>query len=427
MKAENKILVELKVDIPAYGGVSIGRWKGEIVFIKNAIPGETVEAVLEEEKRDYYIASAVKILDASPDRIEPPCKFFGLCGGCQLQYITYDRQVRLKEEVLTDCIKRFAKTGVNISESLLYDKHWNYRYRGQFKVSQSKTGFYREKTRDVVDIDNCPLMTPEINEYFLKAKRLITDFGIKEIHISYESCAVAFIRASAYLYSHLNKGKAGGGGAASLDKLAKMLMDSGFCGVVIDSGTKIFKYGSPYVTLDLEGMRYTISPMSFFQSHWKLNQRVVRFIKERLQPLNGKRVLDLYSGAGNFSLPVAKDADEVIAVEENPYAIEDGKRNLRINGIKNYRFVHSSIEALQIKDKVDVLIVDPPRLGLTNVATEKILAMMPERIAYVSCNPATLARDLRKLLVKYSIESIRLIDFFPQTYHIESLAFLRLK
>lgn len=424
MKAENKTVIELKVDTPAYGAVSIGRWKGKIVFIKNAIPGETVEAVLEEEKRDYYMASAVKILDASPDRIEPTCKYFGLCGGCQLQYITYDRQVRLKEEVLTNCIKRLAKTEINISEPLLYDKYWNYRYRGQFKVSQGKTGFYREKTRDVVDIDDCPLMTPEIKEYFLKAKRLITDFGIKEIHISYGSYATAFIKASTY-HSYLNKGKVGG--AASLDKLAKMLMDSGFCGIVIDSGTKIFKYGSPYITLDLEGMRYTISPMSFFQSHWKLNQRVVRFIKERLQHLNGKKVLDLYSGAGNFSLPVAKDADEIIAVEENPYAIEDGKRNLKINGIKNYRFIHSSIEALQIKDKVDILIVDPPRLGLTNAATEKILAMMPERIAYVSCNPATLARDLRKLLVKYSIESIRLIDFFPQTYHIESLVFLRLK
>lgn len=418
MKAENKVIT-LKAELPAYGGFSIGRWKGKVVFIKNTIPGETIEAKLEEEKRDYYIASTTKILESSPDRIEPNCKFFGPCGGCQSQHISYQRQIRLKEEILKDSLKRIGKINIELSKSLIYDNPWHYRYRGQFKVLQGKIGFYREKTREVIDIDDCPLMTKEINEYLLKVRGILKNsehlHEVSEVHISYGDEAVALIKT---------RGKQ----PLKLDEIAPAFLHSGFSGVFIDSGEKrLLKYGNHYITLNLEGLKYTISPMSFFQSHWKLNLAVVRFVKDSLQPLRGKRVLDLYSGAGNFSIPIALDASEVNAVEENPFAIEDGKRNLAINNIKNCRFIRSSIEALQIKDSIDILIADPPRLGLTNKAIDKILNVIPERIAYVSCNPTTFARDLKKLLSKYEIESVRVIDFFPQTYHIESLAFLRSK
>lgn len=414
MKAENKTIT-LKAEFPAYGGLSIGKWKGKVVFIKNTIPGEMIEAKLEWERKDYYTASATKILEPSPDRIKPDCKFFGLCGGCQFQYITYNRQTRLKVQILQDCLKRLARIEIPLSQPLIYDNPWNYRCRGQFKISHGKTGFYKEKTREVIDIDNCPLMTEEINEHLAKAKPLLKNIALKEIHISYGDKAVALIKTEDRQFG-------------GWDELSSVFLKSGFSGLVIDLGGKrLLKYGSRYITLDLEGLKYTISPMSFFQSHWRLNQAVVRFIKESLQPLKGKRVLDLYSGAGNFSFPISLDADEVIAVEENPFAIEDGERNLQINGIKNCRFIRSSIEDLDIKDPIDILILDPPRPGLTNIAINKILTIMPERIAYVSCNPTTLSRDLKKLLAKYELDSIRMVDFFPQTYHIESLAFLRLK
>lgn len=426
MKAENNVIT-LKAELPAYGGLSIGKWTGKIVFIKNAIPGETIEAILEEERKDYYTASTTKILEPSPDRIEPLCKFFGqlsvpfsgLCGGCQFQYISYQRQIKLKEEILKDSLKRIGKIDIDLSKSLIYDSPWHYRYRGQFKVSHGKIGFYREKTREVIDIDGCPLMIEEINDYLLKVRGILKNSGylsvVSEIYMSYGNESIALIKT---------KGKQ----PVKWDRLASTFLHAGFSGLFIDSGERrLLKYGSQYITLDLEGLKYTISPKSFFQSHWRLNQTVVGFVKECLQPLKGKKVLDLYSGAGNFSLPIALDSDEVIAVEENPFAIEDGRRNLQINGIKNCRFIRSSIEGLNIKYSTDILILDPPRLGLTNAAMDKILAMMPERIVYVSCNPTTLARDIRKLFAAYELESIRMIDFFPQTYHIESLAFLRMK
>jgi 23S rRNA (uracil1939-C5)-methyltransferase len=207
-----------------------------------------------------------------------------------------------------------------------------------------------------------------------------------------------------------------------------MFLNTGFGGICIeDSNKRLLRYKNQHITLELEGLKYTVSPMSFFQSNWRLNQALVKFIRDSLQKLNGKRVLDLYSGAGNFSLPAALDADEVIAVEENPYAVKDGRRNLKINGIKNCRFIHSSAETFQTNEKFNIFLLDPPRHGLTNKTINNILTMMPEQIVYVSCNPATLARDLKRLLGKYEIGSIRLVDFFPQTYHIESLVFLRLR
>lgn len=411
-------VVTLKAGSPAYGGLSIGKWKGKVVFVKGALPGETVEAQIEEEKRDYYKAATVKIIEPSPDRIEPQCKFFGACGGCQIQYISYHRQIKLKEEILKDCLKRLAKIEINLSESLA-GSPYNYRYRGQFKVSRGGIGFYREKTREVIDIDNCPLMINEINEFLSRTRTMLKRGsalgGIKEMHISCGDGATALVKVKDRRSSAWNA-------------FASTLIESGFSGVFIDFGdNRPLKRGKDFIILSLQNLKYTISPLSFFQSHWRLNQDVVRIVKEQLQPLKGKKVLDMYSGAGNFSIPVALDADGVIAVEENPYAIEDGKRNLQINGIRNCKIIRSSIEALQIKDHMDVIIVDPPRLGLTSRAVEKVLLMKSESIVYISCNPTTLARDLKKLLVKYKIESLRMIDFFPQIYHIEAAAVLRLK
>ncbi len=419
----------VKADFPIYGGYAIGRADGKVIHIKGAIPGETVEVRILKEKRDYSIASVVRALEISADRMQPECRYFGYCGGCHLQYIASERQIALKEQVLSDCLKRIAKIDIALSKPITGDM-WNYRHRGQFKVSCAedgiRIGFYREKTRDVVNVEYCPLMAEGINKLLFSIRELLKkserDFacaGITEIHISLGDCAASLIKASADR------------AFANMDKIASMFMDAGFSGVIINSSKRLIKYGRPYITLDLENIKYTVSPLSFFQSNWTLNLSVVKLIRDNLQPLKGKRMLDLYAGAGNFSLPFASEDAEVIAVEENPYAIEDGKRNLKINRIKNCRFIRSSAGALNasfnISKPFDILILDPPRPGLDNNVFAKIFKMLPENIVYISCNPATLSRDLKKLSVKYRIDSVRMIDFFPQTYHIESIAFLKLR
>ena len=407
----------LKVDRPAYGGLSIGKHEGKIVMISGAaLPGETVEVTVEDEKRDYIKASVRTILEPSPLRIEPACKYFGSCGGCQLQHIPYEMQINLKEDILRDCLKRLAKTETGLSAPLIDGDPWNYRLRGQFKVSHGDIGFYKENTREIVDIDNCPLMAEEINEYLKAIRPVIKNIDVKEIHITTgEESATAFIKP------------ASGAKSVSDTKLsASKFLQLGFSGLCIETqDKKIIRFGKGYVTLKLPGNQtYTVSPETFLQSHWRLNQTVVEFIKDCLQPLKGRRVLDIYSGAGNFSIPLAIDAD-VTAVEENPYAVADGRRNKEINNIKNCRFINSSAENFHTRNNFDIIILDPPRAGITNRLMEMIFSLRPGKIVYVSCNPATFSRDLKKLLSRYYLESLRMIDFFPQTSHIESLALLR--
>ena len=168
---------------------------------------------------------------------------------------------------------------------------------------------------------------------------------------------------------------------------------------------KVLSYGKSYITLDLDNLKYTLSPKSFLQSNWELNQSAIRCVKSGLQFMKGKKVLDLYAGAGNFSLLLGAEYD-VTAIEENPFSIEDGIRNAEINSVQNCTFIHSSAERFRSEERFDIIILDPPRPGLTKKAMQNVLSMEPEKIIYISCNPSTLARDLRVLLRKYDIEHI---------------------
>ncbi len=405
----------IKTQSAVYGGYVIARDNG-IIFIRGAIPEEVVEVSISEKKRDYSVGAVTNVIEPSPHRIEPPCPLFGTCGGCQLQFISYEKQVSMKEEILLDSLHRIGDIEIALSPPLT-EKDYYYRYRGQFKVSpKGAIGFYKEGTREVVPVEECPLMIEEINSLLKKLKDINSPSppfakrwlgGIKEIHVSYGDSAVALIKPK----------------TISEDG-EKTLMDIGFSGIAFENGESV---GKDYIKLDLNGLQYTITPWSFSQAHWALNKKVVELIVNELQPLEGMSVLDLYAGAGNFSLPVSGHASQVVAVEENPHAIEDGQRNAGLNNIKNCKFIKSSAEKYKFHEKFDILILDPPRPGLSNDVMKKVNDLSPKRIVYVSCNPATLARDLKKLKEKYNIDSIRMIDFFPNTYHVEALVFLSLK
>lgn len=396
----------LRPTLPAYGGFSIARDE-KIILIKGAIPGELVEVAIDERKRDYMLATVTQVVEPSEFRVQPNCPVFGICGGCHLQFIAYEKQVSMKEEVLVDSLTRLGGVEVQLAPSLI-DAQWHYRHRAQFKISREGTiGFFRESSRDVVVFETCPLMIGRINELLqrIKGKNLVS--GLKEIHLSAGDSVAVLLK-----------------GAAVDHQLSEAFREIGIASVAVNDA---LIEGSGTVAFDLNGMNYTVSPWSFFQAHWSLNLKVAEFIEARTVPLKGKRVLDLYAGAGNFSLPLARNAEEVVLVEENPFAVEDGSRNLKLNGLKNCRFIQSSAEKYRIQKKFDVIILDPPRPGLTSEVVKKVLDTPSDTIVYISCNPSTLARDLKKLKEKYDIESVQMIDFFPNTFHIEAAAFLRRK
>lgn len=395
----------IKAEDAVYGGYVIAR-DGGVVFIRGAIPGELVEVSVTERKRDYSVASVTGVVEPSDHRVKPWCVYFGRCGGCQLQFVSYEKQVSMKNHVLADCLERIGGIQTELLEPLSgSDSH--YRHRAQFKVSrEGEIGFFREGTRDVVPVAECPVMVKEIND----ALRRITESGVpgvREIHVTSGDCLVALIK-----------------GAGFNEDLAEAFINAGFAGVAFDDYTY---RGSGHVTLDLDGLNYTVSPWSFFQSNWALNRQVAGLISGGLGSPDGMRVLDLYAGAGNFSLCLARAGADVVAVEDSPHSIKDGERNAAINGLQRFRFVRGRAETAKFKGGFHALILDPPRPGLTRAAMERVLAISPQRVAYVSCNPSTFARDLKKLREKYEIDSIRMVDFFPNTYHVESLAFLTIK
>jgi 23S rRNA (uracil1939-C5)-methyltransferase len=398
-----KILESLS---PAYGGYSIARDE-KIILIKGAIPGEVVDVEIQEKKRDYSVGLVVNVVEPSADRVEPPCPVFGECGGCQLQFIRYERQVAMKDEVLRDTLARLGKVETDLAAPLS-GSDWHYRRKAQFKVSKTgEVGFFRESSRDVITFDECPLMNQDINVLLGRIKDKCSVGNLSDIHVAAGDTPVALLKGKGY----------------DTDSFEDFV-GVGLSGIAYNDS---IAYGGAYTGFDLNGLRYTVSPWSFFQAHWELNKRVVEFLVERIGPLEGKHVLDLYAGAGNFSLPSAAHGAEVVAVEENAYAIEDGKRNLELNGIKNCRIVKSSSEKYRINTRFDVIILDPPRPGLTSEVIKKIMDNPSDTIVYVSCNPATLARDLKKLKEIYDLQSVHQIDFFPNTFHIESVSFLRIR
>ena len=403
--------MRLKADAAVYGGYVIARNHLDgmgVVFIKGAVPGETVLVEIAEKRKDYSIALVKEVLEPSPFRVEAPCPHFGFCGGCQLQHVAYGEQLAMKKAILADSLKRLGGIELEPGEPL-FGPRFGYRKRAQFKVSRNgDIGFYKEGTRDVVPIRGCLNLAPKLNELLMKVRGLESLKGIKEVHLTEGDGIIALLR-----------------GREFDEALAEEFISSGFDGVAF--GDDSYR-GKGYVLFDLNGLKYSVSPWSFFQSNWELNLKLVNILKEGLSPLKDKKVLDIYAGGGNFSLPLADEAAKITAVEENPYSVKDGLRNAELNSIKNLKFIKSPVEKFLSGKGLafDIVLADPPRPGLTKEALSCVLALAPERIVYISCNPSTLARDLKRLASKYRVNSIRMIDFFPNTFHIESIAFLSL-
>ena len=313
----------------------------------------------------------------------------------------------MKDEIILDSLRRIGGIEISLGPALS-GLAWNYRQRAQFKVSRDgEVGLFRESSREIVTFQSCPLMDQRINALLQKIKETDGARNLSEIHMAVGDSAIVLLK-----------------GRECDGALSDSYMEIGFSGVMIGDDTPA---GGAFTMLDLNGLKYTVSPRTFFQAHWALNKEVVDFVVQQLSPLSGKKVLDLYAGAGNFSIPLAANDAEVVAVEGNFLAVADGERNAELNGLKNCRFVRMATEKYKIKKKFDVLVLDPPRPGLTADMTIKTLESSADIIVYLSCNPSTLARDLKKLKDKYEIRTVRQVDFFPNTFHIETIAFLQIR
>ncbi|MBI5143176.1 MAG: class I SAM-dependent RNA methyltransferase [Nitrospirae bacterium] len=413
-------LEELLVTGIANGGYGIARTAVGGVFVDGAIPGELVQARIVRSVRQSRFADVESVISPSPRRVDPQCPLFGECGGCRWQFIDYPAQVAFKVEILRDCLRRIGGidfhpsstplAGGSVNSPPLVGEAFGYRYRARLSVSKrGEIGFLRRNSHDVVAFENCIILRDELNEAIRRIRSAAKFKAGGEIIVVCGDHGIAAAVNGDFI-------------AGSITDKMRFIRETGLSGLDVNGK----RFGNPAIAFDLSGLQYTVSARSFFQANWRLNLKMVQAVCE-LAP-KGARIADIYAGAGNFAIALAARGHDVTAVEGDKSSSADGERNARQIKSGNIRFIRKSAEAAIAKlQPADAMIVDPPRAGMEPAAVEAIMRMKPQRLIYVSCDPATLARDMKKLARLYDVESLRLIDMFPQTGHIEALAEMRLR
>lgn len=390
-RAVKTLQVEIERILP--GGVGLAHAEDLTLFVALAAPGDVVRIVIDRVQGKVGFASVVEIVKPSPVRVEPPCPYFGRCGGCDFQQLTYEAQLNAKVEIIRDCLRRIARIesplDIQIHPS---PKQWQYRARAtwQFDSITSRLGYFERGSNDVCDVEYCAVLVPELQQTLEEVR--------KEIHAD---------------------------PAAPLPKHIEVV--AGAEGVSV--AANMARFNASTVSRVIGNETYHFSAEGFFQINHDLLEPL---ITKAIGGTHGGVAIDLYCGVGLFTIPLARRFELVVGIEANRRAVEFARRNLQMAGLRN-----AEVVALGVADwlkqhlafePIDFLLLDPPRSGAENAVIEGILKLLPRRIAYVSCDPATLARDLKKLMARgYSLETLAAFDMFPQTHHVETVAHLRLE
>lgn len=363
------------------------------VFVFGGIPGEEVDVDIIRERRHYIAAEVVEVIRPSPHRQQPPCQYFTECTGCQWQHVVYSHQLELKRQTVEDALQRVGGlSDVPVSPTLPSPREFGYRNHARFTVSREggRLGYIHRERRRFVDIERCLLMNDYINDVL---SRLDGHCG--------ETTQVA-VRS----------------GAKTGDSLIQPTLKG--ADVPLETGQKT------YVD-SVQDLSFRVASPSFFQVNTEQLENIVGLVTESLGLTGSEVLIDAYAGVGTFAGLLAPYASKVIAIEESAASIEDAQYNLRHFNNIEIRKGKTEEVLLEMTEPVDAMIIDPPRAGCQKTALESIARLAPQRLIYVSCDPATLARDLRILSGPFRIASVQPVDMFPQTYHVECLATLTLK
>jgi len=427
------------IDKLSYGGSGICRIEGKVCFVPFSCPGDQVRLRMTVQKKSYSTAEIAEIQQPSPDRAEPVCQIFGLCGGCNWQHVKYQVQLEQKRQIFAEALWRGARVeGVRIGETAASALQYGYRGRVQFKVSYKGgklcIGFYRTGSHVVEDaVNGCPIALPRVNEILSRFRSVLKNFSdlehVEQISVDVgEQLAVAVIH---YTGSSL--------------KSIKTLLDNssgnfGSCtGLFLQRGKdskpeKIWgnaeiDYSMPNSNSNLEPFLLSYSPGGFAQINQSQNVAILSIIRQFADFKTTDRLLDLYCGNGNFSIPLSVDVASVLGIEGSANSIYSANHNKVRNKVSNLDFicadVKNALERLVLDNQsFDVVLLDPPRNGAGDVVSD-ITRLNPSKIIYVSCDPSTLARDCGQFDTHgYQVfESIPL-DMFPQTFHLESVTLL---
>lgn len=448
----------LKIEDMGVDGAGIGKADGMTFFVKDAVIGDVVRAKVMKLKKTYGYACLMELLEASPDRVEPKCPYYRQCGGCQIQALSYEKQLEFKERKVRNNLERIGGFSEIPMEPIVgMEESYHYRNKAQFPVGTDKdghivTGFYAGRTHTIIPNRDCALGLP-VNREILD---LVIDF-MEKYHVSAydEKTGKGLVRHVLIRCGFTSKEKMvcliiNGKSLPHSEKLVEALREiDGMTSISINCNTErtnvilgrktVVLWGQEYITDQIGEISYEISPVSFYQVNPVQTEKLYGLALEYADLHGEENVWDLYCGIGTISLFLAQKAKQVYGVEIIPQAIENAKRNAVKNGIENAEFfVGKSEEVLPEfyekeaaagrKAHADVIVVDPPRKGCDEKLLETIVKMAPDRVVYVSCDSATLARDLKILCENgYELKRVRAVDQFCHTVHTESVCLMERK
>jgi 23S rRNA (uracil1939-C5)-methyltransferase len=399
--ASEPAIFEVIIERILPGGMGLAHADGRTVMVALAAPADRVRVCVDRVKGNVLFASIVEILEASPLRVEPPCPYFGRCGGCDFQQLNYQAQLEAKTEIVRDCLRRIgALADIPDVEIVAAPNQWHYRARAQWQYDavRQRLGYFEANSHRVCDVAECAVLVPELQSELERLRRQMSDGELPDNARYFRTLAgddeVSIVD---------------GRGASPIVKNA---------------------IGVREIARTLHGETYRLSAENFFQTNVDL---LPQLIDEALKDARGDRAVELYCGVGLFTLPLARRFQNVVAIEDDANATGFTLRNLGDAGLSNADVLNRNVadwfDELSIQSavsagalQIDFLLLDPPRTGAESRVINGILRAKPKKICYVSCDPATLARDLKKLIAGgYTIQSIKAFDMFPQTHHVETV------
>lgn len=446
--------VELSIDNLSHEGLGVGRFQGFTLFVKNALPGERVKAKVVKMKKNFGFARLIEVLEESPHRIQAPCPIYQQCGGCQLQHLEYSEQLVQKEKQVRDNLQRIAGLDlqkVKVHPTLGMDNPWRYRNKAQVPIGEEEGGliggFFRQGTHDIIDMEECLIQHEQNDQVIQRVKEIANRLGIRAYQ---EKENQGLLRHVVVKYGFTTNEMmivliTNGETIPRSDQLISQLteafpnlksvvqnINTKKTNVIFGDNTKLL-WGEEYIHDYIGDICFAISARSFYQVNPIQTKMLYEKALEYAAIKGGETVIDAYCGIGTISLFLAQKAEKVLGVEIVPEAIADAKRNARLNGIENVTFAVGEAEKVIPWWKTqgilaDVIVVDPPRKGCDESLLQTIIEMGPKRVVYVSCNPSTLARDI-KILEAGGFETLEVqpVDMFPHTSHCEAVARIELR
>ena len=392
----------VKIERMDHLGSGIGYINNKIIFVKGALIGETVDVDITKEKRSFYEGKLRSIVVKSSKRIKPFCPYFGLCGGCNLQHLNYLDTLDYKKNRVLNILNRFDLPNPVIiqNENNLY-----YRNKIELKIVNKKIGFYEKNTNKLIEINECKITKKSINKVISLIKSFNLNYANIVIRSNYNDEVLIIINSKENISIN--------------DDLSKYKI----LGIILNDKTI---YGENHFMEKIDNLFFDVSYDAFFQVNNFINNKLFEIIKENV---SGENILDLYSGVGTLSIMASQNASIVYAIEVNENAVKNALLNAKINKIKNVNFILGKVEEKinLINDKIDIVIVDPPRSGLDKKTIDYLKKINASKIIYISCDTQSLANNLNDLINDYTVEKLYLLDMFSYTYHVECVCVLKLK